>query len=847
LQAKKDKVMAPGRPSVAIPTHNEESNMRRSTAVSSQSLNSKLCRKPTQAKTLLFASTSFLSAFLMFQVQLIVSKCILPWFGGSAAVWTTSMLVFQLLLLGGYIYSHVISAKVSAIAQTRIHLALLLIAFVMVLALSFVWPSAITPGASWKPRTGGDPTRDVMAIILVSTGLPFFVLSTTGPLLQRWFARLGGGSGTYRLYSISNVGSLLGLLTFPFLLEPTLRITTQGRVWSLLFGAFIAGCAICAWKARNATEETKIEETQAAGDNVYGATAETPASLLTYAMWFLLAACPSSLLLATTNLLCQQVTTVSLLWVLPLSIYLLSFILCFDDPRWYRRSFFHPLFAVILFLTCAGLIVNNILSQAILLPALLFLGCMICHGELVRLKPGVKRLTSFYLTVSAGGAAGGIFVGIVAPHIFTFFTEFQLTLASIVILLLVCLFLDPDSWIFERGLRLPVAITGSAILTAYLAGRRFRLGVPQLLERLHFYPVALVIGTVVILGTYILGRGQGSGHGLLVEQLQAPEAEQKERRPPLPWPAHTRGFRFVQVYVGCLALLALAALYRSTRSSPEPYLSSRNFYGAVRVFRDAHDRVLVHARTVHGLQLDPPNDRIGTTYYGKNSAIGILLQNHPKRSIPGKSLRVGLVGLGAGTLATYGQPGDYFRYYEINPDVVKLSSGPQPVFTYLRDSAARVDVELGDARLLLERELAKGEIQKFDVLVLDAFAGGTVPVHLLTREAFDTYWQHLDPDGGIIAVNITSGHIDLSPVLQGASAYFHAASIVDDDASEFPCKNSRWVLLTRTSGALNIQGLEQTALSARMQIPPRLWTDDYSDIFRLERYFRFPPLPSFRR
>ncbi|MGA9393631.1 MAG: hypothetical protein WBV69_24580, partial [Candidatus Sulfotelmatobacter sp.] len=197
--------------------------MRSSAAVSSQILNSNMCPKLSRAKTLLFASTLFLSAFLLFQVQLIVSKCILPWFGGSAAVWTTSMLVFQILLLGGYIYSHVISAKVSANAQTRIHLTLLLIAFLMVLVLSFVWPSAITPSAFWKPRAGGDPTRDVMAIILVSTGFPFFVLSTTGPLLQRWFARLGGGSGTYRLYSVSNVGSLLGLLTFPFLLEPTLR------------------------------------------------------------------------------------------------------------------------------------------------------------------------------------------------------------------------------------------------------------------------------------------------------------------------------------------------------------------------------------------------------------------------------------------------------------------------------------------------------------------------------------------------------------------------------------------------------------------------------------------------
>src|SRR5208282_4198504 len=203
------------------------------------------------------------------------------------------------------------------------------------------------------------------------------------------FARLGGGSGTYKLYSISNIGSLLGLLTFPFLLEPTLRLKTQGTLWSLMFCGFVAGCGMCAWRARNAMEEAQIEETQTA-ENMAGATADTQTSVLTCAVWFLLAACPSSLLLATTNLLCQEVTSVPLLWVLPLSLYLLSFILCFDNPRWYRRSIFHLLFGVSLFLTCAGLIVSSTETQAILLPLLLFFGCMICHGELVRLKPSVK-------------------------------------------------------------------------------------------------------------------------------------------------------------------------------------------------------------------------------------------------------------------------------------------------------------------------------------------------------------------------------------------------------------------------------------------------------------------------
>lgn len=763
--------------------------------------------RPVPATTkFLFAATSFLSAFLLFQMQLIVSKYILPWFGGSSAVWTTSMLVFQMLLLCGYVYSHLVSARLSPVTQVKLHLALLTTVFLLVFALMFLWPSAITPGPSWKPADSGNPVRDVCVVLLVSAGLPFFVLSTTGPLLQRWFTHLGVGTKTYKLYSISNLGSLLGLLSFPFLLEPTLRMKTQSLIWSLLFFVFVVGCYLCALKAQRAHEAgSSVEEAEETGG-------EVQSSPLIYSLWLLLPACASALLLATTNLLCQEVTSVPLVWVLPLSLYLFSFILCFDNPRWYQRSFFHPIFAISLFLTCAALIVGSVMALAILLPAALFLACMICHGELVRLKPSVKRLTSFYLTISAGGAAGGIFVAIVAPRMFTFFTEFQLTLGFIVILLLVCLFLDPASWFFEGDFRLPSALASGAILTAYLVGLWFP-GVAELLDRLRFYPFALLIGAFVILSTYILNRGQRSGK---------------------------RGFRFVQVYVLCIAVVAFAALYRSTQSPDELYLSSRlssrNFYGAVRVYRLPFAKSLANGQTLHGAQLDPPNDKEPTTYYGKRSGIGILLENHPKRSIPGQTLRVGVVGLGAGTLAAYGRPGDYFRFYEINPDVVNLSSGPQPAFTYLRDSHARIDVESGDARLLLERELARGDKQKFDVLILDAFSGDAIPVHLLTQEAFETYWQHLDPNDGIIAVHVTSRHVNLLPVLQGVSAYFHADSALNvNSALVSTLRTSVWVFLTRSPGALNIQGLKQAPNSFDKQVPPRLWTDDHSDILRLIR------------
>ena len=780
-------------------------------------------RNRARAQKLLFASTSFLSAFLLFQMQLIVSKSILPWFGGSAAVWTTSMLVFQALLLGGYIYSHVISVRLSASAQTRIHLALLLIAFLMVLTLSLRWPSAITPGAAWKPEAGADPTRDVMTIILVSAGFPFFVLSTTAPLLQRWFARLGGGSGTYKLYSISNVGSLLGLLTFPFLLEPLLRLQTQGRLWSILFCGFIAGCGMCTGRASNVHEETHPEEAQTA-EKMAGADTETQPSALTYAVWFLLAACSSSLLLATTNLLCQEVTTVPLLWVLPLALYLLSFILCFDNPRWYRREIFHPLFAVTLFLTCAAAIVNNIQIQAILLPGLLFFSCMICHGELVRLKPSVKRLTSFYLALSAGGAAGGVFVGVVAPHLFKFFTEFQVTLGAIVFLLLVCLVLDPVSWIYERGVWLPAAITGGVVLSAY-AGGLCLPGVSDVLERTDFLPFALSIGGAAVLTSYVMGRRQ--------DDLPRPRAKRRRKPEPQPTKRTQQKIWPTPIYVGFLAGLAWACLYHGTLGFPEPYLSVRNFYGALRVYRVGPEKVLVNGRTWHGVQLDPPNNRVPVTYYGPKSGIGIVLLNHPKLKCPrGESPRR-ISGARYRNSGGYGQPGDYFRFYEINPEVVNLSLGPQPVFTYLRDSVAHVDVELGDARLLLEKELAKGQVQKFDVIVLDAFTGDAIPVHLLTREAFETYWKFLDPDRGIIAVHVSSRHVNLVPVLQGASAYFHAESVFDDDRdAKYPFEHSVWVLLARHPEALNIPGLENTPPPAT-KIPPRLWTDDYSAILRL--------------
>jgi len=341
-----------------------------------------------------------------------------------------------------------------------------------------------------------------------------------------------------------------------------------------------------------------------------------------------------------------------------------------------------------------------------------------------------------------------------------------------------------------------------------------------------------VSGSIVVLATYFLSKDQSSGQRPREKRRQMREAR-AAKGPLVAWLMPEHGSRAVQLHIGCIALLALAALYRSTLGAPEPYLSLRNFYGAVRVYRVGPAKVLANGRTLHGAQLDPPNDKVPVTYYGKTSGIGAVLQNHPRRSIPGANLRVGLVGLGAGTLAAYGKTGDYFRYYEINPQVVKLSSDPQPVFTYLRDSAARVDVEQGDARLLLEQELESGHMQKFDVLVLDAFSGDAIPVHLLTKEAFETYWKCVDSEGGIIAVHVTSRHVNLLPVLQGADAYFHGDLVYDVKPAKYPYEPNTWVLLARHSGVLEIKGVERKAFPPESDASPVLWTDDYSSIVGL--------------
>ncbi|HVO61543.1 MAG TPA: hypothetical protein VMT53_11445 [Terriglobales bacterium] len=753
--------------------------------------------RSTRAAVVLYALTAFLSAFLLFQVQLISSKYILPWFGGSAAVWTTSMLVFQVLLLAGYAYAHLLSVQLSPSAQNKIHLGLLATAFVLVVSLSLAWPSAITPSDSWKTLQPSAPVTDVITLILAAVGLPFFVLSTSAPLLQRWLTNQGGGAQIYRLYSVSNLGSLLGLLTFPFIFEPMLHLKTQGRLWTALFCVYVIACACCARSGLSGTAKVKQIQSER------GATEIKPAI---QTLWFLLAACASSLLLATTNLLCQEVISLPLLWVVPLALYLVSFILCFDHPRWYRRDVFHSLFALGLFGVCLAINYALRTTEIIILPVLLFVACMICHGELVRLKPDVRQLTRYYLIIAAGGAFGGVFVSILAPRLFAFFTEFQISLAATLTLVLCCLFLDSESWLFHHGRPLPFAMAMLSVVAVY-ASAHWVAPFANFIDRVRFYPIAMLVCALVLIGAYIQGTGHDRGK---------------------------REFQFAQMFVMIGVVLTGVGLFKTAQPDSALYRGERNFYGALRIYELAQGgKALFHGNTLHGAQLNPPNDRLPMAYYGPESGIGVFLRNHPKRATAPGNIRVGIVGLGAGTLAVYGNAGDYFRYYEINPQVVALSSGQQPVFTYVRDSAASVEMELGDARLLLEHEAQSRQLQNFDVLVLDAFSGDAVPAHLLTREAFETYWRHLNSNGGVIAVHVSSRHINLLPVLQGLANYYHALLLARFTAGSYPFLESLWVFLARNSEDLRVEGLLPNPPPLTRAASPRLWTDDYSDIVSL--------------
>jgi len=752
------------------------------------------------SRFLVFGTAICLGAFLLFEVQLILGKYILPWFGGVPSVWTSCMLVFQVLLLLGYLYAHVLTTWVPRKMQNVLHFALLGCSLALLVWLAFRWKTPITPGVEWKPLPRDTPTWRIVQLLAASIAFPFFLLSTTGPLVQKWFARANPGVSPYRLYALSNVGSLLGLLTYPFLIEPSLTVSAQAWVWCAGYSLYVGACVLCSrfgsFQDDSSNEIAHVEPAQNPGISIR-------------LLWIGLPACASVMLLATTNVISQQVAVIPFLWVVPLCLYLGSFILCFESPRWYRRSVFQPLFLVLAGLTCWLLFQGPAASvwlQLIVYSALLFVSCMIGHGELVRIKPVAQHLTHFYVLVSLGGALGGIFTGLLAPHIFTGLWEFHTGIVASSICLLVALANDRESWWHQTPRWLPSALLASVVVLAIPVLQIFLLqGNQQLLYGL--IAIALL----------------GAGYALYAAFFPKRVA-----------PSHP----FVTRSAPLIALSVLTlALFVDVNLKPEDIrLRSRNFYGMISVVGETSPLgpyyYLRNRMTNHGIQfVDPRFSLVATGYYGPESGISRLLVSQPR------PMRVGVIGLGIGTLSVFGRSGDYFRFYEINPAVISLAYGPSAFFTYMQNSQAKTDVVLGDARLCLEREAATGEFQKFDVLVIDAFSGDAIPTHLLTKEAFEVYLQHLRSPDSVIALHISNLSLNLAPVVSGLAHQFNLLSTrIHHPESRTFSGQTDWVLLSPNPTRLQDPLITTVGAPLDYDVHTPLWTDDYSNLLRVVRF-----------
>jgi len=695
-----------------------------------------------------YAVCILLSAFLLFQIQTIISKTLLPWFGGTPAVWSAAMLFFQVLLLGGYAWSNWLVCNGKIKRQVIIHLSLLFVSAALLVFLWIVWPSPITPPSSLRPVNLAHPLLSIFLLLLVSVGLPFFVLSTNSPLMQSWFGRKNPGKSPYWLYALSNIGSLAGLIAYPFVVEPLLTIPQQGWAWAagyLLFVVFAAVNAFITLKASGLTE--KVEE------SAKSVTKSAHAKWI-QVKWILLSACASLLLLAVTSEITQEVAVIPFLWVFPLSVYLLSFVFTFSARSWYKRG----LFILFLFLSTAGVLIMQVLPQIhfivqiVVYHFFLFAACMVCNGELYALRPPAAQLTRFYFWGSFGGAIGGVFVTLIAPLIFKGYWELQIGLILVWVLL----------WISHSSDAIPKR-TGQFNQTGPMAGA-----------------MTVVVAVLVIFLIYQSGQGN--------------------------------------------------------------LFANRNFFGVVRVRSSVDEatnqpvNILAHGITMHGFQyLDRELKNTPTSYYTKESGVGLAIVTNPHY---GNGMRVGLLGMGVGTLAAYGQPGDVYCFYEINPVIIDLAEGEGDYFSFLKNSQAEIEIVEGDARISLENELAAGQKNNYDILVLDTFNSDSIPVHLISEQAFEVYLQNLAPDG-LIAAHISNQRLDLRPVFWQLGQHFGlqmAIVEVTPDSQNPAAGFSDWALLTK-----NIELLQAPALAEKIgslngfNKNTRLWTDDYSNLLPLLR------------
>lgn len=992
-----------------------------------------------------YALTIFISAFLLFQVQPLIARYVLPWFGGGPAIWTSCMLFFQTMLLGGYMYAHLVSVRLTVKRQAWLHAGLLASSLVLL---------PIAPSESLKPGGGEAPVPAILWLLLLTVGGPYLLLSSTGPLMQRWFSRSYPKRSPYRLYALSNIGSMLALLSYPFYFEPRLRLMSQVWLWSGLYLIFALLAVWCAWRLKDLPEEGTAEtellaepihagvaagiesgvatehpvsasrqQALAEQQAVIAATRQGPSWLHTL-LWLALSASASAMLLATTNQMCIDVAVVPFLWVVPLSLYLLTFVICFDNPRWYDRRLFATLLILAVALACWQLeqsLDTTIPALVTIYSFVMFICCMVCHGELVALRPAPRFLTWFYLIVSVGGAIGGLLVAVGAPAFFLGFWEFQAALGAVCVAT-VAAWLANGVWQRDRpmaywlwlivvvahvlGVYQFVYSPASAALSAANSFRLFlgtgviqvagmiavadqqrhirRLAIIALLtttlqvawvELMMHGPInwsftilcvasSLVGWTTMVqfrrastpiknllsamllelaalamlcltwessstddafwippeaarvagLTTYLLlvvvgGFGNRRGKGRCSQSLWYWSSAAlaltlcvmesigylKSAHPGLlfgsygpfgvldrvtvTYPLDTwvrvsmllgiwlarcldklphrieftrpvesadlrRGVWFIAPVGGALLMIVVSLLELVERPENAVHLS-RNFYGVLKVSKLEDDigpyLSLTHGQIEHGLQYeDEPWRSSATTYYGVGTGVEMALRLHPRRqrsvasAKPGAApLRVAVIGLGTGSIAATSHKGDYYQFYEINPDVVELST--TGVFTYLQECAGTTEVVVGDARVMMERELKSGGSQQYDVIVVDAFSSDAIPVHLLTKECGDIYKQHLKADG-ILAIHISNRYLDLNPITRALADHlgWRPLRIYTDEDYVTGVYATTWVLLTANEEFASLPEVAQAHQPWEdSDLAPILWTDDFASLYQV--------------
>ena len=727
----------------------------------------------------LYALTIFLSAFLLFQVQPLIGRFILPWFGSSPGVWTTLLVFFQLLLLGGYIYAHLLATFLGRTHQIRLHIALL--------ALSILF-LPIIPSADWKTTGELDPVFRILLLLAVTVGIPYLLLSSTAPLLQKWFANQYTKSAPYRLYAVSNAGSLLALITYPFLFERYLRLQNQAWFWSVGFIGFVILVVLIA------SFYSKERPSDLHGDLEGVATktnlkSEEPAkkkdadlslNWMRLVLWFSLSTTGSTVLVATTNRVGQDVPAIPFFFVLLLGLYLFTFIIAFDSPHWYDRPLFCLLLVAGIGAACFELFQGTELALSLrvtIYGLALFACCVCCHCELARLKPPSRHLTLFYLIMALGGACGGVFAALLAPYIFNRFWEYEIGLFASFALVMIVIVRD----LFRKGREAKLEKEKKSASPA-----------------LKF---AWSFATAAILGGFVLISLLG-------------------------WNLKKEGKNIIA--------------------------QDRSFYGVLRVAEEdkgiygAHRRKLIHGEITHGVQMQSPNLLDAKiTYFSPQSGIGMAIILHPNRSRPSYPFRIGVVGLGTGTIAGYANDpstgfktisrvNDSIHFYEVDPLVGEFAN---EYFTFLKDAKDRgteVTVSLGDARIVMEHDLESGEVKPYDVLAIDAFSGDAVPMHLLTRECYQIYLQHLKPDG-ILAFHISSLYFDLLPVIKALAAEQGQQVLrVRQNGDNHGVLKNQWALVTKNDAFLNHEIVLANSSSPDDQ-PGILWTDDFGNLFDVIR------------